>query len=297
MGASVPGFQRMMLRTLLARFILLGGALLVLLVARPALAQTAEASCEAVQQTEALRAAGRYREARVRLLECVNAQCGGDVRRRCALALQKLNAVTPSIVVTMKDRHGNDVTDVAVSLEDQPLVSSLDGMAIPVDPGKHRFVFQRPGQAPVSLTLEIHEGEKFRPIEVPLESPPLAPPAEAASASAPASGWSPRVVGGATLIGVGVAGLAAFTALGVSARSEEKELQSCKPCADARIDSVQTRYLLANVSLGVSVVALGSATWLLLSGPSTKPSQESDLAGLSLVAGSRGGFASYAHRF
>jgi len=286
-----------MLRTLLARFVPLGGTLLILFSVRPVLAQTAEASCEAVQETESLRATGRYREARVRLLECVNAQCGGDVRRRCALALQKLDAITPSIVVNMKDAHGNDVSDVAVSLEDQPLVSSLDGMAIPVDPGKHRFVFQRPGQAPVSLTLEIREAEKFRAIEVPLESPSLAPPVEAASASAPPSGWSPRVVGGATLIGVGVVGLAAFTWLGVSARSEEKELESCKPCTDGRIDSVETRYLLANVSLGVSVAALGSATWLLLTGPSTKPTEVSDLAGLSVIAGSRGGFASYAHSF
>jgi len=244
-----------------------------------------------------MRAAGRYRQARVRLLECVNAQCGGDVRRRCALALQKLDAVTPSIVVSMKDIHGNDVTDVSVSLGDQPLVSSLDGMAIPVDPGTHRFVFQRPGQAAVSLTLDIREGEKFRAVEVPLESPAPALASEATVSSAPSQGWSPRVVGGATLIGVGVVGLAAFTWLGLSARSEEKELESCKPCTEARIDSVETRYVLANVSLGVGVVALGSATWLLLTGPSTKATSESDLAGLSIRAGSRGGFASYAHSF
>ncbi|HKO90508.1 MAG TPA: hypothetical protein VJU61_05115 [Polyangiaceae bacterium] len=287
----------MMLRTLLARFALLGGTLLVLLIVRPVLAQAPEASCSAVQETESLRAAGRYRETRVRLLDCVNAQCGGDVRRRCALALQKLDAVTPSIVVSMKDAQGNDVTDVAVSLEDQPLVSSLDGMAIPVDPGKHRFVFQRPGQAPVSLALEIREGEKFRAIDVPLESPSASPAAEPADSAAPATGWSPRVVGGATLIGVGVAGLAAFTWLGLSARSEEKELESCKPCSDARIDSVETRYLLANISLGVGVVALGSATWLLLTDSPGKAAGENDLAGLSLVAGPRGGFASYAHSF
>src|SRR5688572_9996361 len=45
-------------------------------------AQSTEASCEAVEQTETLRAEGQYRQARERLLECVNAQCGGDVRRR-----------------------------------------------------------------------------------------------------------------------------------------------------------------------------------------------------------------------
>jgi hypothetical protein len=149
----------------------------------------------------------------------------------------------------------------------------------------------------VSLTLKIRDGEKFRATEVPLESPAPPRPVEPTGPAAPASGWSPRVVGGATLIGVGVVGLAGFTWLGLSARSEEKDLQDCKPCTQARIDSVHTRYVLANISLGVSVVALGSATWLLLTGPSTKATSESDLAGLSIVAGSGGGFASYAHRF
>src|SRR5688572_17573601 len=79
-------------------------------------AQTAEASCEAVEKTEAMRAAGHYREARARLLECVNAQCGGDVRRRCAATLQKLDAVTPSIVVRAEDPLHNDVLDVQVTI-------------------------------------------------------------------------------------------------------------------------------------------------------------------------------------
>src|SRR5262245_60517580 len=99
-----------------------------------------DASCEAVQRTESLRASGQYRAARAKLLECVNAQCGGDVRRRCATILQRLDAITPSIVVRAQLASGNDATDVTVSLENQVLATSLDGMAIPVDPGEHRLV-------------------------------------------------------------------------------------------------------------------------------------------------------------
>src|SRR5690606_8247650 len=103
-------------------------ALVVWLLPSGALhAQTGGASCEAVERTEAMRAAGHYREARARLLECVNAQCGGDVRRRCASTLQKLDAVTPSVVIRAYDAMGNDLTDVSVMLGDQPLTSSLDG--------------------------------------------------------------------------------------------------------------------------------------------------------------------------
>ena len=46
-----------------------------------------------------------------------------------------------------------------------------------------------------------------------------------------------------------------------------------------------------------AVLALGSATWVLLSGPSKPSSPVSDLAGLSIVAGSDGAFANYAHQF
>lgn len=259
-------------------------------------AHAAEPSCEAVEQTEAMREAGRYREARTRLLECVNAQCGGDVRRRCAATLQKLDAITPSIVVRAEDEAGNDVTDVAVSMEGEELVSSLDGMAIPVDPGEHRFVFQRPGHDPVAQTLTIRQGEKFRPIDVRLgaeagDLPPL-------SAEAAGSLSSSRLAAGATLIGVGLAGLGGFTWLGLKARSAESDLASCSPdCSRARVDTVETRYVLANVSLGVGVLALGGAAWVLLTGgPSGTVAQPVD-GGIAVFADSEGGMATFSGHF
>src|SRR5687767_2981661 len=182
------------------------GAVALVSLPAPASAQAPDAkSCEAVQQTESMRAAGQYRAARSRLLECVNAQCGGDVRRRCAATLQKLDAVTPSIVVRAEDPSGDDLTDVAVSLDDERLVNELDGMAIPVDPGEHRFGFTREGHAPVVQTLTIEQGQKFRAIDVVIGSPPTLalPPAREAS-SAAASGGSERTVAAATLLGVGL---------------------------------------------------------------------------------------------
>lgn len=262
-------------------------------------AQTAEASCEAVERTEAMRAAGHYREARARLLECVNAQCGGDVRRRCAATLQKLDAVTPSVVVRAYDGKGNDVTDVTVSLGNEPLASSLDGMALPVDPGEHRFVFRRAGFEPVTQTVTIRQGEKFKSIEVqvgPDDPAPLLTEGGAAG-SAPLS--STQIAAGGTLIGVGVAGLVGFTWLGLSARSEETELKDgCSPeCSDARVSSVRTRYVLSNVSLGVAVAALGGAAWVLLSGGSSASIAEPADSGIAIVADGEGARAAFSGSF
>jgi hypothetical protein len=262
------------------------------------LAQTPDASCEAVEQTEAMRSEGHYRKAMERLLECVNAQCGGDVRRRCAAALQKLDSVTPSIVVRAEDPAGNDLTDVSVSLGDERLVNSLDGMAIPVDPGEHRFVFTRAGDAPVVETLTIAQGEKFRAIDVVIGSPPTLalPPLSAVAANH--SGSTERWVASGTLIGVGMIGVAGFAWLGLRARSGEDVLERCNPeCSQGRVNSVEKRYLLANVSLGVGVVALGVATVLLLSGPSSDDVAKPADRGLAVGADATGAFASYAGSF
>lgn len=260
-------------------------------------AQASEASCQAVEQTEGMRADGQYRKARAVLLECVNAQCGGDVRRRCAATLQKLDSVTPSIVIRAEDQGGNDLVDVSVSLGDELLVSSLDGMAVPVDPGEHRFVFTRTGEDAVVQTLTIAQGEKFRAIDVVIGSTPrLALPPASASAADAGSGSSERVVASATLIGVGVIGVGSYAYLGLRARSGEEALTRCRPnCSRGRVDSVDKRYLLANVSLGVGVLTLGAATYLLLSGPSDDTVAEDH--GLAIGADANGAFASYAGRF
>lgn len=289
----------MMLRLFSAgRLLLLALLAWSALPARVSYGQAADASCDAVERTETLRAEGHYRQARTRLLECVNAQCGGDVRRRCAATLQKLDAVTPSIVVRATDGRGNDVTDVAVSLEDEPLVSSLDGMAIPVDPGTHRFTFRRAGFEPVIETITIRQGEKFRSVDVQIG--PLEPsPAIANAESGPSMSLSStRLAAGASLLGVGAVGLGAFTWLGLKARSEEKDLEPCRPgCPDKQVDSVRSRYVLANVSLGVGIAALGAGAWVLLTGSSSTDVAQPADGGIAIVADSDGARAAFSGRF
>lgn len=261
-------------------------------------AQANDASCGAVEQTEAMRAEGRYRDARARLLECVNAQCGGDVRRRCAATLQKLDAVTPSIVVRAEDELGNDVTDVAVVLGDEPLVSALDGMAIPVDPGEHRFVFRRPGYDPVTQTLTIQRGEKFRSIDVQFGAPPSSATLPTVTSDDATSSSSARWVASASLMGVGIAGLVGFTWLGLKARSGEKDLEACKPeCSEGSVSGVRSRYVMANISGAVGVIALGAGTYLLLTAPSSGDVAQPADEGLAIGADSDGAFATFSGRF
>lgn len=280
-----------------------------LLPSRALWAQAADARCQAEKETAELRARGRYRRAREILLECVNAPCGGEVRRRCAAELQRLDPIIPSIVVRAEDADGNDVEDVSVRLEDagpdasgsegELLVSSLDGMAIPVDPGEHHFVFERAGEAPVERTLTIREGEKFRPIDVIIGARADAEVgALSATGAAGAGGDSERLVASATLIGVGVVGVASYAWLGLRARAGEDALARCEPtCSPGRVDSVEKRYLLANISLGAGVLALGAATWLLLSDSGGEEEAPAAASGLSLGADGSGAYAVYFGQF
>ena len=66
--------------------------------------------------------------------------------------------------------------------------------------------------------------------------------------------------------GLSLAALGSFTYFGLSGRGMERALSDeCSPrCSDARVDSVRTQYVIADVSLGIAVVSLGIATVLAL---------------------------------
>jgi hypothetical protein len=59
--------------------------------------------------------------------------------------------------------------------------------------------------------------------------------------------------------GVTVVGLIAFSVFALSGNSKESDLDACKPACDDRsvYDDMQRDYLIADVSLAVSIVAAG----------------------------------------
>src|SRR5258708_2923972 len=86
------------------------------------------------------------------------------------------------------------------------------------------------------------------------------------------------------------AGPAAFAAsfgyCALSGHSEMGPLNQCKPyCAAADVQRVRTKYLIADISLGVSLVALAGAGYWLLSG--TKETHAKSESGLSVALAAR----------
>jgi hypothetical protein len=72
----------------------------------------------------------------------------------------------PSLVLVAKDRAGNDLSAVLVTMDGLPFADNLDGTAIQVDPGEHRFVFEGEGLPPMEKVVVAHEGDRSRHVNV-----------------------------------------------------------------------------------------------------------------------------------
>jgi hypothetical protein len=115
-------------------------------------------------------------EARTQLLICAALSCPADVRSDCERKVEEVNAALPTVVFEAKDASGADLSGVKVAMDGQPLVEHLDGTAITVNPGEHRFTFEIAGQPPIEKTIVLNEGEKDRHESVAVSAPK---PAEA----------------------------------------------------------------------------------------------------------------------
>jgi hypothetical protein len=78
-----------------------------------------------------------------------------------------------------------------------------------------------------------------------------------------------------------VAGIAGFVILGAMGRSKQSDLDgSCgrtHSCAQSDVDSIKTKYLLADVSLGLGIAGLGAGVALFfLSQPKTDEPKNED---------------------
>jgi hypothetical protein len=184
----------------------------------------------------------------------------------------------PTVVFAVKDERGSETTHVKVSLDDTVIATELDGRALAVNPGMHTFRFEIDGAAPIEHQYLIRQGQKARFLEVSFapsggalsdESPykdfPQPPPSpEAPKVERNPNEWLRPY--SYVAAGVGVLGLVGFVALGASGRASEDELrETCVDrCDPEDVESIRTRYVLADVSLGVGIVGLGTGVVLYL---------------------------------
>jgi hypothetical protein len=250
-------------------------AALVLVLPSTALAADVKRECvEASTAGQTSRDAGELKSARDSFLTCSRDQCPSVVKSSCARWLSEVEAQLPSIVVRAADASDADITEGTATVDGVEV--QLDGKPISLDPGKHLVVVETTGGVRLEKKVLLAAGEKSRLIELRVEAPKTEPersegPTKRAAAS---SGGIPT---GAWLLGgAGVVALGSFGFFGLSAKSELNKLDSCSPsCSRSQSDSGRRDALIADISLGVGVVALaGAVTWAVLSsGPKDEASQ------------------------
>jgi hypothetical protein len=259
-----------------------------------------KACIAAADDGQKLRDDGKLTAARDKFITCASKACPGAVAKECSQWLQDTERDMPSVTFRARDERGKDILDVRVFVDDQVVAEAIDARALPVDPGEHKFRFDRSDGKSVEDKIVLRPAEKNRLIELSFEPPKQAGAATPADGGAshtmttpppeePGRGFHVPVLGwvgaGVAVVGVGMTALFA-----IQANDDESTLRAsgCAPsCPESERDAIDSKVLLANVGLGVAAVGLGVAVVSTILANSGKPAKTGRL--VPTVAPSHGG--------
>jgi hypothetical protein len=208
-----------------------------------------------------LRDEGKLQAAHAAFVRCAAETCPPIVQRDCVQWLAEVDARQPTVILSVRASDGRDLLDVRVSVDGALLTTRVDGRAIPIDPGPHTFRFERPAAPVVEQSIVARERESGRvlyaTLDVPSEPLTSAPPApvQERSAKVPLSTY--------LLAGVGSTALVGFAYFGLHGSAAQADLaDTCAPagrCSEDSVARVRNELIVADVSLGIAIVALGLA--------------------------------------
>ncbi|MGO8998856.1 MAG: hypothetical protein ACLQVI_36490 [Polyangiaceae bacterium] len=274
----------------------------VLAASAPALGDVKQECVDASTEGQSLRDAAKLTQARDRFVACARDACPAIVRKACADWLADVDRRIPTVVLRAKLADGTDVVDARVSLDGAPLAHGLGGAAVPIDPGEHTVRFERDGAAPVEEHVVIVEGERDRVVTA-----RFAGPAAAADTSSSTTDEAPSAEGSRKmtpltigLVAVGGVGIVSFASFAIVATSNLNNLrQTCAPyCSPSQLNDVKTEALVADISLGVGLVALAAAAYVFFSqGKATPAPAAATSAIVDVRAVPGGGYGAIGVRF
>jgi hypothetical protein len=220
------------------------------------------------ERAQSLREAKKLTEAQKALLLCSNAACPTFVRTDCLRWFDEVQRAMPTIVVRAVAADGTDVLDGSVILDGAR--QSL-GVTVPVNPGPHTInVTTLAGEGEQRVLAA--EGEKNRVVVVhvsPARQAAAAPPGASArepGPPAPSPGDSPSAPWPYILGGIGIASLATFGVLQLTAQAKYDDLKgSCgKACTEDQVQPVRVQVAGSALALGIGIVALatGALLWI-----------------------------------
>jgi hypothetical protein len=245
-----------------------------------------------------LQRAGKLIEARAQFQVCARDVCPKVVVQACTRWLGEVDADLPSLKLSAQDERGQELSDVGVSIDGAATVP-IGPNALAVDPGTHQLVFHRDGSPDVTRQVTVNAKDKNHEVQVTFASAPkpvsqpavqtqvstpaatTAPPSSATSRPVPVLAWVLGGVGAAAAVS-----FATFGTLGLAQRGGSDCSQSARHDVFTSCqDSAHTKFQVADVALGIGIVALGAAAWVYLKRPSVEQSSPSVAVGLRASPG------------
>jgi hypothetical protein len=206
----------------------------------------------AYEQGQRLRRAKKLLSARDEFVVCSRAPCPTVFQPECLRWLGEVQSEVPTVVVDVRRGTGVESSAADVLVDGAPFAKKIDGRAQPVDPGQHVFTVTLPDGKTHTQTSTVVEGVKAQRIVFDFAPRVVAPPPPP-----PEHGVSPwtYVLGGVT-----VAGLGSFGYFGLTGLHQRGQVIDCtQDCTQSDVDTARRSLLVADISLGVSVVALAGA--------------------------------------
>jgi hypothetical protein len=270
-------------------------------------AEEKEACIRGSDEGQQLRDEGKYRLAREAFMRCARETCPTLVKHDCAQWLADLDQRAATVVISAQDARGNDMAEVKVFVDGAPLVEKLDGQPVPVDPGEHVFHYEAAGFPSVDKHVVIHATEKNRVLQVQFSATATQPatlhpsPQGALGEAVPRSrATAPQPVvwifGGTAI--AAFASETYFGLAGLGERSRDLSPGGCAPhCASSEKNAIQTKFAIADISLGVGLVSTCLAAYFFLRPPQSHAGPVDPPATIELSPRAGGGVATVGGRF
>lgn len=212
-----------------------------------------------------------------------------DVQKSIAKIEPRLSFLTVQVAATGR------APGLEVKADGEALGEASWGTAIPVDAGTHEVVATAPDKVTWTKSILLEgEGQKVTVTVPPLSDAPRPAPAP----PPPPPSYTRRNVG-FVIGGVGVASLtvgAVFGGLAISQLAESDEDCEAGECNQKGLDAYETGETdatIANITIGVGIVAVAVGTYLVVSGwdPTTEGAEDRSARaapGVSAVLGTEG---------
>jgi hypothetical protein len=226
-----------------------------------------QACVNAADAGQKLRDSGSYRRAREQFIACAAQECPGEVRKGCVAWLAEVDKLTPTVVFAARS-HGKEVTDVRVSVDGVQSAAQIDGKPLALDPGEHRFRFERRGDPTAEIAAVIVAGERERLLGARLTPDPpslsqtLGPTTAGLSEASGHLQHAPSP-GEYALGGFGLASLATGLGLDLSGYIFWQQCDGDRSCSGTHERAeLEWRFLAGDILLAVGALSTVTA-WLL----------------------------------